>query len=333
MLNKAGEVLSPSATAPPALLAMPVQQQQQQQGMGDPSDFSGFAQLQHQAACTGAASTPTAAAADSSISSVVSSPFGKGLHGQQQQQQLLSSGASDAGLSAISSSTIPGSNSAVAGTPANSIIVSEYLASGSVRGLGLGSSSFGKTPAPASPGVSSSSLQAAGQRNAFFASVDGRAHGAQLHGSSNISRERLAEESVLQWLPASTSLPLAAPPSAGGAAAGSGSVAVGGSSSRDAAAGAAAGSSSVGASRLVQRALYSSGGDKHRYVVEVCITDVLGACACQYGVWHFKYTPACLRSVLLCFCMSVLTCLCLAVLALATHRQDNSYSMCCTMLP
>jgi hypothetical protein len=41
---------------------------------------------------------------------------------------------------------------------------------------------------------------------------------------------------------------------------------VGGSGGRGA--GAAAGSSSAGASRLVQRALYSSGGDKHRCVAE-----------------------------------------------------------------
>jgi hypothetical protein len=258
MLNKAGQVLNLSATAPPALLAMPLQQQQQQQGIGDLSSFSGFAQLQQQTAATGAAGTAAAAggAADSSISSGISSPFGKGLQGQQ-QQHVFSSGASDAGLSAISSSTFPGSNSAVAGTPANSIIVSEYLASGSVRGLGF-SNSYGKTPAPASPGVSSSSLQAPEQRSTFFASMDGTASRVQL----NSSREQLAEESVLQWLPASNSLPLAAP-SGGAAAAGASSNAGGGSAGRGA--GAAAGSSSAGASRLVQRALYSSSeGDKHR---------------------------------------------------------------------
>uniref|UniRef100_A0A383W9G5 RING-type domain-containing protein n=1 Tax=Tetradesmus obliquus TaxID=3088 RepID=A0A383W9G5_TETOB len=268
LLQKPEEALSPSATAPAALLTAPAQQQQQQQqGVGEDSSFVGFAQLQTAAGAAAATPTAAAAAADSSVSSGVSSPFGKSLQQQQQQQQLVSSGASDAGLSAISSSTVPGSNSAVAGTPANSIIVSEYLASGSVRGAGFSSS--GKTAAPASPGVSSASLPAAEQRAAFFASLDGRPGGARL--SSSISRERLAEESVLHWLPGSSSLPLAAHTAA---AAGSGAGAGGGQmnsdavvgSGRSAAVGSAAGGSSAGASRLVQRALgSSSGGDKHRH--------------------------------------------------------------------
>jgi hypothetical protein len=207
------------------------------------------------------------------VSSGVSSPFGKAMHmQQQQQQQLVSSGASDAGLSAISSSTVPGSNSAVAGTPANSIIVSEYLGSGSVRGLGFSGS--GKTPAPVSPGVSNTSLPAE-QRAAFFASLDGRSGGARL--SSSISRERLAEESVLQWLPASSSLPVAvhtaAAAASGGGGVGASRLSSAAGNGRGAAAGSAAGGgSSAGASRLVQRALGSGTGDKHRYV-----------CVCRCG--------------------------------------------------
>jgi hypothetical protein len=280
MLQKPGEVLTPSATAPPALLANAVMQQQQVGG-GDADSFVGFAHLQQQTAGT-AAATPTAVAADSSVSSGVSSPFGKALHIQQQQQQLVSSGASDAGLSAISSSTVPGSNSAVAGTPANSIIVSESLASGSVRGLG-GFSSSGKTPT-ATQGVNPSG-PGSPATGAFFASVDGRAGGSS-RLSSSISRERLAEESVLQWLPGSSSLPLQAPANAAAAAGGGGSVAGGGrggvvSSGRGSAAGSAAGGSSAGASRLVQRALGSSNSnDKHRWAT---------------GMLHVKYVKSCNR--------------------------------------
>lgn len=253
--------LSSSATAPPTFLAGTASYQ------GEGSSFSGFAlaaQQQQEQQASGQVCAAAGGSTDSPALPWPSSPAGgtgstggravQAAQQQQQQQQYYSSAASDASASAISSSTVPGSTSAVAGTPAGSIIMPESVASSARGGFSGNRVSVPGSPAPSSGTADRYSLQIPEH------SGTGGTLGVPY------SRSRKGDESVLQWLPGSSSLPLRAAAdgssitnsSSRGGAAGA-TAAVGG-----AAAGSAGGVTAGGANRHGNKALGGSAAERHR---------------------------------------------------------------------